>query len=945
MLQIGLPRVLELTSADLNPDIFPLNTNTYPITRGMRVESAAIIFFFILGVIAQLKLFKLIQKKKDAKKHQQRRYEEDRNNDDGEVGRRVQQVVQRDQARWESIYGNTTNSTADGAQSFETVGKDGINVEEKRISTQDIELLQLNLPQESLRPKSRRPTSKFADGSAVASTLTEDHAPGGIRQVDTEGPVVMRLSKAESASSQKKRTSTADPRLSAGLSTPMVSARNSVNSLLQPPPAVVPLPFRVPAGDDAQYEAADNTLDAAGHESASRRNSKHTSRASSALRRMVVGRSMLNTGPSQEDLINSGLEDDDKASSVAATIDALDGDEISLTASLADASEESVRAPSKSCVPPASPSIQHESEVGAGNAKALPSDKGDGRKKMSANANDNVPEHSAPNTPEVEEWKRMSAAVFAPLEQEKGPHRPDQSAGDRKRQTMSAAEQNGETERSDTEPSTRNVTTEHSPGQERKDSHTENPEKTPYGAEDYFSLKPSGGNTSITTAPNTKSRTPSIQDGERTSDSHTQRERRNSLKSGVSTAKPTASRPVTRDSLSALPPPMSKIVMSFRTNEWAKHLAAAETPDPETLPEPSSPGIAVDTSFASEKAQESSPVDPTGIVGGEEPKISYAGAGQVDPSQQPRPLTSGGVQASLNGIPTQSLMPSSKPTRPVTASAIQIKPSRIPRSNSQLSLQQAGSNVASPQLSRQNSAAVTRSSSFQKPHHLRNSRNFSTPLLGQTVAEVFEDGRSGMATTSGPGLAPLPNNTLLDKRGSMLKQRISTVGFNNSGFASTPNFSSNSPTTPIDSPALPTIDADELPLTERKAFLEGRKPSVRSAQAHPWNGSTAQLSTFNSHQPKRSSGATDAVKRESLLNSWRSTLREELGPKPTTPVADEGRRATMLHERRREQMAAQQSAQAQQQRDQTFDTIMRSDDAMVRKHREAMRKMQAGAKT
>ncbi|TPR01151.1 Siderophore iron transporter mirB domain protein [Aspergillus niger] len=45
----------------LNDNIFPLNTNTYPITRNIRVELAATVIIAILGVVSQLRLWKVVR--------------------------------------------------------------------------------------------------------------------------------------------------------------------------------------------------------------------------------------------------------------------------------------------------------------------------------------------------------------------------------------------------------------------------------------------------------------------------------------------------------------------------------------------------------------------------------------------------------------------------------------------------------------------------------------------------------------------------------------------------------------------------------------------------------------------------------------------------------------------------------------------------------------------
>jgi hypothetical protein len=49
---------------DLNSELFPLGANTYPITKGIRVETAAIIIFCLVGVVSQVKLWRVIREQK-----------------------------------------------------------------------------------------------------------------------------------------------------------------------------------------------------------------------------------------------------------------------------------------------------------------------------------------------------------------------------------------------------------------------------------------------------------------------------------------------------------------------------------------------------------------------------------------------------------------------------------------------------------------------------------------------------------------------------------------------------------------------------------------------------------------------------------------------------------------------------------------------------------------
>jgi hypothetical protein len=94
---------------NLNSDLFPLNTNTYPLTRGIRVEIAVIVIGTIVGVISQLKLWKVIRERRKQKEAIQLEEESRRDAVDEALGRHIQRQDAVAKQQWEKIYG-------DGAQ-------------------------------------------------------------------------------------------------------------------------------------------------------------------------------------------------------------------------------------------------------------------------------------------------------------------------------------------------------------------------------------------------------------------------------------------------------------------------------------------------------------------------------------------------------------------------------------------------------------------------------------------------------------------------------------------------------------------------------------------------------------------------------------------------------------------------------------------------------------
>ncbi|KAF8428619.1 hypothetical protein EV426DRAFT_711291 [Tirmania nivea] len=99
---------------DLNSSMFPLNTDTYPHTRGMRVEIAIILLITIFGIMSQMKLWKILKERRDLKRAQRLKEQEDVERLNEDVGRRVEEEDRRARAEWEKIYGNADGHDKDG---------------------------------------------------------------------------------------------------------------------------------------------------------------------------------------------------------------------------------------------------------------------------------------------------------------------------------------------------------------------------------------------------------------------------------------------------------------------------------------------------------------------------------------------------------------------------------------------------------------------------------------------------------------------------------------------------------------------------------------------------------------------------------------------------------------------------------------------------------------
>lgn len=99
------------TNLGLNEDIFPLGTNTYPVTRNIRVELAVTVIVAILGVISQLRLWKIIREKR--RKDEEVRLEEQKRDEESEAetARHLEEKNIRERNEWETKYGDPNSVT------------------------------------------------------------------------------------------------------------------------------------------------------------------------------------------------------------------------------------------------------------------------------------------------------------------------------------------------------------------------------------------------------------------------------------------------------------------------------------------------------------------------------------------------------------------------------------------------------------------------------------------------------------------------------------------------------------------------------------------------------------------------------------------------------------------------------------------------------------------
>ncbi|KAI9653348.1 MAG: hypothetical protein M1831_006053 [Alyxoria varia] len=91
---------------NLNDQVFPLGTTTYPMTRGIKAEIAGIVIFAVFGGMSQSKLWKVVKERREKKAAKREKDEEDRDHLEADLGKRLEEQNDQDRNQWEVTYGN-----------------------------------------------------------------------------------------------------------------------------------------------------------------------------------------------------------------------------------------------------------------------------------------------------------------------------------------------------------------------------------------------------------------------------------------------------------------------------------------------------------------------------------------------------------------------------------------------------------------------------------------------------------------------------------------------------------------------------------------------------------------------------------------------------------------------------------------------------------------------
>lgn len=443
----------------LNDNVFPLNTNTYPLTKNMKAELAGIIIIAVFSVVSQMRVWKMVKEHREKSVAQQLERQKDQDREEEALGRKIEDNLQKERAQWEAAYGGK-GMPESSAQSSVASPKGSTSIREKEICGNDsLEMVSMS----NAGVKRSASTNVPGPTTVTVSILQDDD----IQHIDAQGnPLPQDV--AQPGDEVK---------------------RNSARYSTSPAPAIVPLPFTIPKEEDEKTVDEDHASVSAVPES-----NHDTDRVRRPLSKRISNLSILRPRHSREIsdskqvLINVPHGEEDRASSVAATLDD-DHDVLSL----------------REISPPQSPiNAEHEASL---HDSAISKATSEGR---SGNVTPRQPTTTTETVPPTQQSLTSS-----------------------------------------TDPKINNLSAKSS-GQDLRLRVDTVVASTADNSEDQQARTPPSH--AVSPTDQAESHVGSLRDG-------------------------------------SLPERLSKAALSYRTNEWAKHLEAADRPSIEDLREPTSPGV------------------------------------------------------------------------------------------------------------------------------------------------------------------------------------------------------------------------------------------------------------------------------------------------------------------------------------------------------------------
>jgi hypothetical protein len=165
---------------NLNGDLFPLGTTTYPLTRGIKVEIAAIVIICALGLVSQFRLWRFVKERRAKRAEALARERHERDMEEARRGQILEAGVRRERVRWERAYADRILRHPVGPENDES--SDGDKEKEERVEgpKEKDETVDVSAEQNSLSLGKKTPALEADDkvwivGGDGEARLSPDH--------------------------------------------------------------------------------------------------------------------------------------------------------------------------------------------------------------------------------------------------------------------------------------------------------------------------------------------------------------------------------------------------------------------------------------------------------------------------------------------------------------------------------------------------------------------------------------------------------------------------------------------------------------------------------------------------------------------------------------------------------------------------------------------------
>ncbi|KAJ2972699.1 hypothetical protein NUW58_g9131 [Xylaria curta] len=234
---------------NLNKGLFPYAADTYPLTKGIRVEIAITVVLTIIGIISQLKLWRVVQEHRAKKAEAQAEEQRKRDEEEANIGLQIEAQNARERQQWETVYGDQPPRSSVGTGDS---GVEDVDDEKKkdRISQTVVRQVPSNETENGIE-MSEIPTPDPASSSDAPKKPADGLM---VTNHNDDSRVTIRVAMDDGLPGNKDVAQSSDPDEKVWVvnsddearPSSLVSPRVSQAPPKPPGPDIIPLPFKIP---------------------------------------------------------------------------------------------------------------------------------------------------------------------------------------------------------------------------------------------------------------------------------------------------------------------------------------------------------------------------------------------------------------------------------------------------------------------------------------------------------------------------------------------------------------------------------------------------------------------------------------------------------------------------------------------------------------------------